>query len=286
MTGHPTTAVCRALRTARSTAYLRLRPRIGRFYRRAEDLEVLLEIMTVVRERASYGVRRVHALVNRERRRLGMNPYNRKRIRRIMRIHQLTLPGKIRRRDRPHTGTIRRPDSNQRWCGDGLNIRCWNGDLVRVAFTLDCHDREVVGYVAVPRPLKGSDAQLLLDRSVWGRFGEIALKAPIEIEWLTDNDGIFTSLETRVYAEALGFRPITTPAYSPESNGMAEAFVNTLKRDYVQGADLSDAETVMRLLPGWLEDYNEIAPHSALEHLSPKEWRARRKQDETQTLGV
>ena len=77
MTGHPTTAVCRALRTARSTAYLRLRPRIGRFYRRAEDLEVLLEIMTVVRERASYGVRRVHALVNRERRRLGMNPYTR-----------------------------------------------------------------------------------------------------------------------------------------------------------------------------------------------------------------
>jgi putative transposase len=286
VTGHPTATVCRALHTARSTAYLRLRSRIGRFYRRAEDREVLLEIMTVIRERASYGVRRVHALVNRGRRRNGAKPYNLKRIRRLMRINQLTLPGKIRRRDRPHTGTIRRPDSNQRWCGDGLNIRCWNGDLVRVAFTLDCHDREVVGHVAVPRALNGSDAQLLLDRSIWGRFGEVTLKTPIEIEWLTDNDGIFTSLESTVYAEDLGFKPITTPAYSPESNGMAEAFVNTLKRDYVQGADLSDADTVIRQLPGWLEDYNEIAPHSALEYLSPREWRARRKQDETQTLGV
>ena len=36
--------------------------------------------------------------------------------------------------------------------------------------------------------------------------------------------------------------------HSPESNGMAEAFVNTIKRDYVPGADLSDAETVIRQL--------------------------------------
>ncbi len=43
--------------------------------------------------------------------------------------------------------------------------------------------------------------------------------------------------------------PLTTPAYSPESNGMAEAFVNTIKHDYAQVADLSDAETVIRQLP-------------------------------------
>jgi len=49
-----------------------------------------------------------------------------------------------------------------------------------------------------------------------------------------------------LYAETLGFKPITTPAHSPESNGMAEAFVNTIKRDYVGGADLSDADTVGR----------------------------------------
>ena len=238
--------------------------------------------MDVVRERASYGVRRIHALVNRARRARGLTPYNRKRIRRLMRINTLTLPGKVRRRDRPHTGTIRRPDSNQRWCGDGLNIRCWNGDLVRAAFTLDCHDREVVGHVAAPRPLISSDVQLLLDRSVWGRFGEDTLRSPVEIEWLTDNGGIFTSLETRIYAENLGFKPITTPAYSPESNGMAEAFVNTLKRDYVGGADLTDADTVIRQLPAWIDDYNQNAPHSALKQKSPREWRA----EKTQTSGV
>jgi hypothetical protein len=41
---------------------------------------------------------------------------------------------------------------------------------------------------------------------------------------------------------------------------MAEAFAKTFKRDYVWSADLSDARSVMELLPKWFEDYNERAP--------------------------
>jgi len=55
---------------------------------------------------------------------------------------------------------------------------------------------------------------------------------------------------------------------------MAEAFVNTIKRDFVAGADLSDGETVLCQLPGWIADYNRFAPHSALGMLSPLEFRA------------
>ncbi len=55
---------------------------------------------------------------------------------------------------------------------------------------------------------------------------------------------------------------------------MAEAFVNTIKRDYVEGADLPDAQTVLRQFPGWFQDNNESAPHSSLGFLSPKEFRA------------
>jgi len=59
---------------------------------------------------------------------------------------------------------------------------------------------------------------------------------------------------------------------------MAEAFVNTIKRDYVGGADLSDAGTVIQQIPGWIEDYNRIAPHSALGVLAPTEYRDRQRQ--------
>lgn len=272
------TAVCRTLRICRSTGYLRPRARPGPFYRRQEDHEVLLAILSVTRSRASYGYRRTHVLVNRERRLRGENPYNRKRIRRVMRINDLMLPGKKRSRlDRPHTGKIIMPASNQRWCSDGFNIRCWNDDLVRVAFALDCHDREAVAHVAVARDLNGHDIRLLLDRSIWTRFGERTLKTPIEIQWLSDNGGPYVSFETVLYARDLGFKPITTPAYSPQSNGMAEAFVNTIKRDYVSQADLTDPDTVIRQLPGWIADYNELAPHSGLRDLSPKEFRAQQQ---------
>ena len=39
--------------------------------------------------------------------------------------------------------------------------------------------------------------------------------------------------------------------------------MKTFKRDYVHGAELRDAETVLAQLAAWFEDYNARAPHSA-----------------------
>jgi hypothetical protein len=77
-----------------------------------------------------------------------------------------------------------------------------------------------------------------------------------------------------LYAHELGWVPITAPAYSPQSNGLAEAFVKTFKRDYVAGAELRDAETGLAQLADWFEDYNTRAPHSALGMRSPADYRA------------
>ncbi len=53
---------------------------------------------------------------------------------------------------------------------------------------------------------------------------------------------------------------------------MAEAFVATMKRDYVYTSDCYDADSVIRMLPEWFEDYNSQAPHSALGMMSPREF--------------
>ena len=109
-------------------------------------------------------------------------------------------------------------------------------------------------------------------RAVAARFGA-GERPDAPIQWLSDNGSIYTALETVITAERLHLAPITTPAASPESNGMSEAFVNTLRRDYLAGADLSSAAAVLDQLPHWMADYNAIAPHSALGYQSPQRYR-------------
>jgi hypothetical protein len=53
----------------------------------------------------------------------------------------------------------------------------------------------------------------------------------------------YTATASVLYAHEVGLVPITTPAYSPESNGLAEGFVHTFKRDYVNVYELRDAES-------------------------------------------
>jgi len=54
---------------------------------------------------------------------------------------------------------------------------------------------------------------------------------------------------------------------------MAEALVKTIKRDYVYVTDLPDAQTSLKLIPKWIEDYNENQPHKGLRMLSPRQSR-------------
>ena len=70
----------------------------------------------------------------------------------------------------------------------------------------------------------------------------------------------------------MGLIVCTTPVQSPESNGMAEGFIKTFKRDYVHVNRLENARMVLEQLPGWFEDYNGIAPHKALKMRSPREY--------------
>ena len=224
----------------------------------------------MIRTRATYGARRVRALVNRA---FGM-AYNLKRIRRVMELNGWKLPRSARRRTgRAHTGQIQRAVSNERWCSDVLEIACWNGEYVQIGFALDCHDRECLAHVAAARDLCTRDIQQLMHAAVATRFGT-GSRPDAPIQWLSDNGSIYTALDAACTAERLNLEPITTPAASPESNGMSEAFVNTLKRDYVSGADRSSAAALIDQVPAWIADYNAVAPHSALGFRAPQQYRS------------
>jgi putative transposase len=266
MTGRKLAVIARVLGISRACAYRTSAGRPAR-YATADDRVVAAQIRAIIRTRAAYGARRVRALVNRE----FATGYNLKRIRRVMDLNGWNLPRAARRRTgRAHRGRIQRDVSNERWCSDGLEIACWNGEIVQVAFALDCHDREALDHVAVAGDLCATDIQELMRGAVAARFGE---RTDHPIQWLSDNGSIYTALDTRCTAERLGLVPITTPAASPQSNGMSEAFVNTIKRDYVAGADRSSAARILAQIPAWIADYNAVAPHSALGYQSPQQYR-------------
>ena len=75
----------------------------------------------------------------------------------------------------------------------------------------------------------------------------------------------------------IGPRIITLNEYrhisETQSNGMAESFVKTIKRDYVDFMPKPDAPTAIGNLAIAFEHYNEYHPHSALRYHSPREFR-------------
>ena len=242
-------------------------------YQKSDDEWLLPKIRALVDLRASYGYRRLTALLNRQLRAEGKAGVNHKRIYRLMRRNQMLLQRHTGKPTRTHDGTIVTLKSDLRWCSDSFEIRCWNGERVQVAFSLDCCDREVMSYVATTAAITGEMVRDLMAEAVEQRFGSSARAVPHPIEWLSDNGPPYTAHETRSFGASLGLLVCNTPSYSPESNGMAEAFVKRFKADYVYLAQLHSAAEVLGLLPTWFEDYNEVHPHRGLRMRSPREFR-------------
>jgi putative transposase len=240
---------------------------MSRFNTREEDSEVLPLIRAVMKDRPSYGHKRITAMVNK---RFGRR-YNRKRIYRLMRKAGLLLPRQPARREHVGTGKVMVPQSNMRWCSDCFEIHCWNDERVHVAFAMDCCDREVIHFIASKKDILSDNIQQLMLQAVERRFKKP--RTPHPIQWLTDRGSIYKSKHTQELATLIGLKPCFTAAYSPASNGMAEAFVASFKRDYVYVNDCETADWVLAQLSAWFRDYNEVAPHSALAMRSPKEYR-------------
>jgi putative transposase len=152
----------------------------------------------------------------------------------------LLEPHSGRRPGRTHDGKVVVSASNRRGCSDGLEFACWNGEIVWIAFVIDAHDREVIAWRAVVGGgISGSEVRDMMLKAVEKRLGTI--RAPHAVEWLSDNGSPYMARETKLFAEQLNLVPCFTPVASPESNGLCEAFVRTLKRDHVQVSPLPDA---------------------------------------------
>ncbi|MEJ1735503.1 IS3 family transposase [Escherichia coli] len=268
--------VSRCLRVSRAQLHVILRRtddwKDGRRSRHSDDTDVLLRIHHVIGELPTYGYRRVWALLRRQAELDGMPAINAKRVYRIMRQNALLLERKtaVPPSKRAHTGKVAVKESNQRWCSDGFEFRCDNGEKLRVTFALDCCDREALHWAVTTGGFDSETVQDVMLGAVERRFGNELPTSPVE--WLTDNGSCYRANETRQFARMLGLEPKNTAVRSPESNGIAESFVKTIKRDYISIMPKPDGLTAAKNLAEAFEHYNEWHPHSALGYRSPREY--------------
>ncbi|EBW3523496.1 IS3 family transposase [Salmonella enterica] len=268
--------VSRCLRVSRAQLHVILRRtddwKDGCRSRHSDDMDVLLRIHHVIGELPTYGYRRVWALLRRQAELDGMPAINAKRVYRIMCQNALLLERKtaVPPSKRAHTGKVAVKESNQRWCSDGFEFRCDNGEKLRVTFALDCCDREALYWAVTTGGFDSETVQDVMLGAVERRFGNELPASPVE--WLTDNGSCYRANETRQFARMLGLEPKNTAVRSPESNGIAESFVKTIKRDYISVMPKPDGLTAAKNLAEAFEHYNEWHPHSALGYRSPREY--------------
>jgi transposase InsO family protein len=257
---HRVATVCRVLGVARSNVIERRsrrsiwRDRRGR--RPVDDPELTGQLRDLAAQRPTYGYRRLWALLRRFRAARGQNAVNAKRVYRLAKAHQLLLQ---RYTGAPslgfaHEGVVAVERSDQRYCSDGFEIRCDNGERVRVAFSLDCCDRQAIAFAATTAGISCELIRDVMVQTFVERFGP-APELPKPAEWLSDYGSGYIAEETRAFAQDIGLIPRRTPYRSPQSNGMAESFVKTFKRDYVASHAVSTAEIVLKQLPTCFADY-------------------------------
>ena len=272
-------AVCSALGVARSNVcVMAARPTDWVDGRTTQTFHLPADVILVDAVRAeitalpTYGYRRAGALVNRTRALMGLHAINHKRVYRVMKEHSLLLPKAPKRRvsSRVHDGIVGVAKPNRRWCWDGFEIACDNGEVVTGVFMKDCCDREITAWRAwAERGLQGEPVRDMLVEAVEARFGQASVGAA-KLEFLSDNGGAYRAHETHALARKMGIEPIHTPVCSPQSNGIAESFVNTFKRDYVSLMDRGSAEVVLAQLPDAFTHFNEVHPHGSLKLKSPR----------------
>ncbi|SEJ91883.1 Extended Signal Peptide of Type V secretion system [Paraburkholderia tropica] len=101
-------------------------------------------------------------------------PFNAKRVYRVMSTHGLSMERRAAppRPQRRHDGKVAVARSNQRWCSDGFEFRCDNGEPLRVTFALDCCDREAMSWAATTAGHSGDIVRDVMLAAVENRFGD------------------------------------------------------------------------------------------------------------------
>ena len=169
-------------------------------------------------------------------------------------------PGELLHLDTKKLGRIKgighRITGNRRGSGHGLGwefLHVCIDDATRVAYAEVLPDETAI------------TATGFLERALaWFRDRDVLVERV-----MTDNGGCYRSHRFRRAVHAWGARQIYTRPYRPQTNGKAERFIQTAKREWAYRRAYRTSAIRTQMLPAFLDRYNRRRPHRALGNTSP-----------------
>jgi transposase InsO family protein len=127
-----------------------------------------------------------------------------------------------------------------------------------VHIAIDDHSRVAFAKV-MANERKGCATAFL--KAALAYYGSLGIK--IE-RVMTDNGSCYRSFAFRRLCKRLGLKHIRTKAYSPQTNGKAERFIQTSLREWAYAQAYKSSRQRKTELPVWLHRYNWHRPHAGI----------------------
>jgi putative transposase len=260
---------CRILQLSRSSYYRRLR-NVSQTYKvlsqSSEETHVKETITHIASEHPFWGYRRITAYM---RKKCGFT-INRKRVRRIMRLHGLSVPQKRYKAKRAETRSKPRPTGVNEWWGtDMTKFYVHHTGWVYLVVVIDWYTKRVLGYALGLRPKTELWLAALRD-AVETACPEGSRSYGICL--MSDNGSQPTSQRYEKELETLGINHITTSYNNPRGNADTERFLRTFKEEVVWPNEFEYLDDVISAAKTFFRFYNEDYPHSAIGEQSPLEF--------------
>lgn len=237
-----------------------------RYQKKKEDDELLIQIlMSLSAQQPTWGVEKMTDYLRPE------HPdWNHKRIRRIYCEIGLNLRTKRRRRlpSREKQMLTQPNKPNQSWSMDFMCDSLAYGRSFRILNILDDFNREAV-WIEEDFSLPAERVIRVLEMASIGR----GLPEQIRI----DNGPEFISEALANWAKENGVRLLHIQPGKPAQNAYIERFNRTFREDVLDAHIFQTLDEVRELTESWMEKYNAIRPHCALQGVSPYQFAAARE---------
>ena len=191
--------------------------------------------------------------------------WNHKRIRRVYRAMALHLKRKPKKRlpARAAQTLVIPVQANQTWSLDFMSDSLSNGRAFRTLNVIDDYNREAL-WIEVDTSLPAERVVRVLEQLLDWRG------KPTQIRM--DNGPELISQRLESWAKEKNIALLHIQPGKPAQNAYIERFNRTFREEVLDAYLFDDLQEVRHITERWLEDYNTIRPHEALQGLPPRQF--------------